>query len=79
MKLGMSRAESVAKYLEQHGISADTIDIDSEGKTGALDIRQAYPYERRVDIRRANPETTTEISDTVVEPSDSTGQVAPSR
>ena len=70
MKLGMSRAEAVAGYLERHGIDAGTITVDSDGKTGALDIRQAYPYERRVDIRRAEPEEeeTAEISSVEVEP-----------
>jgi peptidoglycan-associated lipoprotein len=64
VKLGMSRAESVAQYLESHGVNANQITLDSEGKTAALPIHQAYPFERRVDIRRAWPTPTSQAPQT---------------
>ena len=54
-KLGLSRAESVAKYLEHHGIGADRIIVETHGAEHALAIPQAYPFDRRVDIERAQP------------------------
>jgi hypothetical protein len=58
-KLGLSRAESVAKYLESHGIPADRIIVETHGAEHALDLPQAYPFDRRVDIERAQPPSTT--------------------
>ena len=56
LNLGMSRAEAVAKYLEKHGVTPSSIRLDTEGKIGALPISRMYPIERRVDIRRSEPE-----------------------
>jgi peptidoglycan-associated lipoprotein len=58
-KLGLSRAESVAKYLEHHGIAADRIIVETHGAEHALDIPQAYPFDRRVDVERAEPASPT--------------------
>ena len=52
-KLGLSRAESVGKYLEHHGIGKDRIIVETGGAEHALDIPRVYPFDRRVDIDRA--------------------------
>jgi peptidoglycan-associated lipoprotein len=53
-KLGRSRAESVAKYLEEHGVARDRILVETHGAEHALDIPKAYAFDRRVDIERAD-------------------------
>ena len=53
-KLGWSRAESIAKYLETRGVARDRIVVETHGAEHALDIPRAYPFDRRVDIERAD-------------------------
>ena len=55
LKLGRSRANSVKQFLERRGVDGDRIIIESQGQENALKIPRAYPFERRVDIRRAEP------------------------
>lgn len=56
-QLGMSRAESVAAYLRDHGVEASKIEVESVGERGASDEVADWPADRRVDIR-AKPGTT---------------------
>ena len=53
-KLGRSRAESIAKFLEERGVARDRIVVETHGAEHALDIPRAYPFDRRVDIERAD-------------------------
>jgi outer membrane protein OmpA-like peptidoglycan-associated protein len=56
-QLGMSRAESVAAYLRDHGVDASKIEIESVGERGASEDVADWPEDRRVDIR-TKPATT---------------------
>ena len=50
MKLGTERADTVAKYLEDHGVDSSRITVKSDGKAGASSDPADWPYDRRVDI-----------------------------
>jgi len=52
-ELGMSRAESVASYLKDKGVSTARVDVISKGETDATPDRAGWPYDRRVTIRLA--------------------------
>jgi outer membrane protein OmpA-like peptidoglycan-associated protein len=54
-QLGMSRAESVAGYLRDHGVESSKIEVESVGERGASEEVSDWPADRRVDIR-AKPE-----------------------
>ncbi len=49
-KLGMSRAEMTAKYLEKLGVDPSRITVKSMGKTGANPDPKEWAHDRRVDI-----------------------------
>lgn len=50
-RLGMSRAESVAKYLRDLGVSRSRVDTESAGEAGAIRDPFGWPLSRRVTIR----------------------------
>jgi outer membrane protein OmpA-like peptidoglycan-associated protein len=53
-RLGMSRAESVQRYLVGRGLAAGRLSVRSMGEARAdASDPGAWPYERRVDIRLA--------------------------
>lgn len=52
-KLGMSRAESVAKYLRDQGVQKERVETESKGEKGAAPAPSLWPLERRVTIRLA--------------------------
>lgn len=54
-ELGMSRAESVAGFLREHGVDAAKIEVNSVGESGASEEIADWPLDRRVDIA-AKPE-----------------------
>ncbi len=53
-ELGMSRAESVARVLEQRGVPSDHVSTMSEGETGDVENPAGWPIARRVEIRTKN-------------------------
>ena len=53
MALGMRRANSVATFLEQHGVAHSRIEATSRGKADATGTDEAsWAKDRRVDIGR---------------------------
>jgi len=50
-ELGITRAESVARYLRDHGVEITQIEINSVGEDGASPDAADWPLDRRVDIR----------------------------
>ncbi len=53
--LGMRRAESVAKFLWQHGVDMDKTDLESRGKRDAVGYDDAsWQIDRRVDVLLAH-------------------------
>lgn len=52
-KLGMNRAESVAKYLQDQGLAAVRVETASKGEMGAFANPFNWPLDRRVVIRIA--------------------------
>jgi outer membrane protein OmpA-like peptidoglycan-associated protein len=55
-QLGMSRAESVERFLIEQGVTADRLSVDSMGEDRAPDALddQRWPYGRRVELRIAD-------------------------
>lgn len=50
--LGMSRADSVAKYLADQGVAKTRVDTESKGEQAANeDLPATWPWDRRVTIR----------------------------
>lgn len=50
-ELGMSRADSVAKYLRDQGVEAARIEAQSKGEALAMTDPTGWPDERRVTVR----------------------------
>lgn len=50
-ELGISRAESVARYLRDYGVPTTQIEINSLGESQASIDAENWPLDRRVDIR----------------------------
>jgi outer membrane protein OmpA-like peptidoglycan-associated protein len=50
-ELGISRAESVARYLRDYGVPTTQIEIASVGEAEASPDAADWPLDRRVDIR----------------------------
>lgn len=51
-QLGMSRADSVAKYLREQGVAGARVATDSKGEAAAASSASyGWPYDRRVTIR----------------------------
>jgi outer membrane protein OmpA-like peptidoglycan-associated protein len=50
-ELGLSRAESVAGCLREHGVEATKIEINSVGENTASSDASDWPLDRRVEIR----------------------------
>lgn len=50
-ELGISRAESVARYLRDFGVPTTQIEINSAGEEQASTDATEWPLDRRVDIR----------------------------
>lgn len=50
-ELGITRAESVARYLRDYGVETTQIEINSVGENGASPDPADWPLDRRVDIR----------------------------
>jgi OmpA-OmpF porin, OOP family len=51
-ELGMKRAKAIKQILIDNGLDANRIDVETEGKKGALGDKSEYSpgYDRRVDI-----------------------------
>lgn len=54
-QLGMSRADSVKKYLDDMGVKTARVETESKGEANALREPFAWPLERRVTIRLRQP------------------------
>jgi len=54
-QLGMQRANTVAKLLQDGGVDASRITVKSDGKAGASTKEADWPYDRRVDIQISSP------------------------
>ncbi len=52
-QLGMSRAETVARYLTDQGLAEPRIELESVGETASVDA-YGWPFDRRVTIRIAD-------------------------
>lgn len=50
-QLGMTRADAVARYLRDQGVSRARVETESKGETGAIREPMAWPLNRRVTIR----------------------------
>lgn len=50
-QLGVSRAESVAKYLQKQGVKQARTETASKGESQAAAVPSQWPLERRVTIR----------------------------
>ncbi len=50
-QLGMSRAEAVAKYLREQGVSEARVETASKGEAAASADPWHWPWERRVTVR----------------------------
>jgi peptidoglycan-associated lipoprotein len=52
MKLGESRAQSVAEYLTKMGVPAENLTVTSKGRSEATGFEEnGWAYDRRVEIR----------------------------
>jgi outer membrane protein OmpA-like peptidoglycan-associated protein len=49
-QLGISRAETVERYLRALGVQSSRVELVSKGETGAAREPMAWPIERRVTI-----------------------------
>jgi len=54
-KLGMSRADAVAKYLRDQGVPKARVETESKGEAAAPREPYAWPIERRVTVRLQQP------------------------
>lgn len=54
-KLGMSRAESVARYLRSLGVANARVETASKGEATAMKEPYGWPLERRVTVRLQEP------------------------
>lgn len=54
-KLGMSRADSVAKYLRDLGVPKARVETESRGEATAMREPFGWPLERRVTVRLQEP------------------------
>ncbi|MGV3620235.1 MAG: OmpA family protein [Archangium sp.] len=53
-ELGYDRAESVASYLESHGVSRSQLKVESRGEEGASPDPARWPADRIVDLSVLN-------------------------
>ncbi len=49
-QLGMSRADSVAKYLREQGVTNSRVETRSRGEDNATNDPWGWPFERRVTV-----------------------------
>lgn len=49
-QLGMSRADGVAKYLREQGVTNSRVEVRSAGENSATEESYGWPYDRRVSV-----------------------------